>query len=269
MNNMQIEAFGLTDVGCRREKNEDSYLINSGQDLYVVADGMGGHLGGEFASKLAVITVEEVIGGLMQDPDMTLQSNMEVRPGDYKGYLKYSISVASNRIFERSAVDPSLHGMGTTIVVVLFREGKAYVANVGDSRCYLIRGNKIKQITVDHSLVGEQLRAGVITLADVKTHKFKNIITRSVGFQEDVDIDVVAKTTKVGDKFLLCSDGLTNMVTNDDILAIAGEKSPRDACNELVELANKNGGDDNVTCVIAEVAAVDNLPLADEDTEGI
>ena len=114
----------------------------------------------------------------------------------------------------------------------------AYVANVGDSRCYLIRNKKIKQLTTDHSLIGEQLRAGVITLADVKNHKFKNIITRSVGFQEDVDIDIVTKTLKVGDKFMLCSDGLTNMVTNDDILAIVHDRSPKDACKELVDLAN-------------------------------
>lgn len=266
---MQIVAFGMTDVGCRREKNEDSYLINSEHGLYVVADGMGGHLGGEFASKMATVTVEETIGSLMQDPDMTLQSNIDVRPGDHKSYLKYAISVASARIFERAAVDPSLHGMGTTIVVMFVRDGKAYVANVGDSRCYLIRGGKLKQLTVDHSLVGEQLRAGVITLAEVKTHKFKNIITRSVGFQEEVEIDIISKSLKVGDKFILCTDGLTNMVTSDDILTIAGERSPSDACKDLIELANKNGGDDNITCVIAEVAAVDDLPLADEETEGI
>lgn len=267
---MEIAVFGSTDIGCRRERNEDSYLINTDYSLYVVADGMGGHLGGEFASRLATSTIEEIISELVQDPDMTLQSNVEVRPGDYKSYLKYSISVASNRIFERASHDPSLHGMGTTIVALMFNQGKAFYANVGDSRCYLVRAGKIKQLTTDHSLVSEQLRAGIIKPSDVKNHKFKNIITRSVGFQEDVDVDVNVKPVKVGDKFVLCTDGLTNMVPNEDILSVVSELSPKDACSELIERANKNGGDDNITVVVAEVRSVgENAPLDDEETEGL
>lgn len=266
---MQIAGYGLTDIGARREKNEDSYLINTDHNLYIVADGMGGHLGGEFASKLAVTTIGEVIAEITQDPDTTLQSNVEIRPGDFKSYLQYAISVASTRIYERSAVDPSLHGMGTTVVALIFKDGKAYYANVGDSRCYLIRAGKIKQLTQDHSLVGEQLRAGIIKATDVKNHKLKNIITRSVGFQEDVEVDVNAKNVKPGDKFILCSDGLTNMISNSDILAIAGEKSPKQACQEMVELANKNGGDDNITVLVAEVVSVDTTLLPDEETREI
>lgn len=266
---MEISGFGASDIGCRRERNEDSYLINSNHNLYVVADGMGGHLGGEYASKLATATLEEVISDLSIDPDITLQSDMEVRPGDYKGYLKYSISVASMRIYEKSANDPSLHGMGTTIVALMFAEGKAYYANVGDSRCYLVRAGKIKQLTEDHSLVGEQLRAGVIKPAEVKNHKLKNIITRSVGFQEDVDVDVNVKPVKVGDKFVLCSDGLSNMVPNEDMVAVVSELSPKDACNQLIELANKNGGDDNITVVVAEILSTETVPQGDEDTIGL
>lgn len=266
---MEISVFGTTDIGCRRERNEDSYLINTDYKLCVVADGMGGHLGGEFASRLAISTIEEVVSELMQDPDTTLQSNIEVRPGDYKSYLKYAIGVAGNRIYERASRDPSLHGMGTTIVALLFADDRAFYAHVGDSRCYLIRSGKIKQLTQDHSLVSEQLKAGIIQPSDVRNHKFKNIITRSVGFQEDVDIDIDAKQVRTGDKFLLCTDGLTNMVSNEDILAIAAEKSPRDACNELVERANENGGEDNITVIVCEVEAVEKIPLADEETEGI
>src|SRR3989338_7158331 len=133
---MEIDVFGITDVGCRREKNEDSYLINAKQNLYAVADGMGGHVGGEFASRLAVDTIEEVIVEMLTDPEMTLQSDLDVRPGDFKSYLKYSIGVSSSRIYEKAVKDPSLRGMGTTVVVLLMRDNKAYFANVGDSRCY-------------------------------------------------------------------------------------------------------------------------------------
>jgi protein phosphatase len=266
---MQIAVFGMTDVGRRREKNEDAYLINTSQNLYIVADGMGGHLGGEIASKMAVASVEEIIMELMQDPDMTLQANIDVRPNDFKGYLRYAISSASNKIYDKSAHDPSLHGMGTTIVTTIFQKGKIYLAHVGDSRCYLLRDGKIKQLTQDHSLITEQLQAGVISSADVRNHKLKNIITRSVGFQEDVDTDIIMKGTKVGDKFLLCTDGLTNMVTTDDLVSILSSNSPREACVALIDLANKNGGDDNVTVIVTEVLDSEGAPLGEEDTVGI
>lgn len=264
---MEIAGFGTSDIGRRRERNEDSYLINTGLNLFVVADGMGGHLGGECASKLAVSTVEELVIGLFNDPDTTLQSNSDVRPGDHKSYLKYAISVAGNRIFERATVDPSLHGMGTTIVAVLFIDDKAYVANVGDSRCYLIRRGKLKQLTDDHSLVGEQLRAGVLSPVEAMHHRLKNVITRSVGFQNEVDVDVSFVKIRIGDKFLLCTDGLTNMVRNEDMCETISEKSVRDACNSLVELANERGGDDNITVVIAEVTSLGKEEMIDEETK--
>lgn len=266
---MEISVFGMTDVGSRREKNEDSYIINIEHNLYVVADGMGGHLGGEIASKLAVATIEEVITSVLHDPEMTLQADLEIRPGDYRAYLQYAVGVASSRIFYRAANDPSLHGMGTTVVAMLFNGGKAYIGHVGDSRCYVVRGGRIRQLTQDHSLVGEQLRAGVISVSDVKNHKLKNIITRSVGFQEDVDVDIIVRPVKNGDKFLICSDGLTNMVNNDTLLEVVNEKGPREACMDLVERANLNGGDDNITVIITEVISSEPVAMKDEETEGI
>lgn len=266
---MEISVFGMTDVGSRREKNEDAYLINTEHNLYIVADGMGGHLGGEIASRLAVSTIEEVIKGVLHDPEMTLQADLEIRPGDYRGYLQYAIGVASSRIFYRASNDPSLHGMGTTVVAMMFNGGKAYIGHVGDSRCYVVRGGRIRQLTQDHSLVGEQLRAGVISASDVKNHKLKNIITRSVGFQEDVDVDIIVRPIKKGDKFVICSDGLTNMVTTDALLEVVGEKCPREACMELIERANLNGGDDNITVIITEVVSSEPAEVKDEETEGI
>ena len=200
---------------------------------------------------------------------MTLQSNFEIKPGDYKSYLKYAINVAGSRVFERASLDPSLHGMGTTIVSAIFCGGKMFLANVGDSRCYMIRGSKIKQLTQDHSLVEEQLRAGIINPSEVKRHKLKNIITRSVGFQEEVDVDITVRGIKQGDKYFFCTDGLTNMVSEDDLLGVVSEREPRDACRELIELANKNGGEDNITVVIVKVESSDGAGLPEEETAEI
>lgn len=266
---MEIEVFGMTDVGCKREKNEDSFLINTDHNLYVVADGMGGHLGGEIASKMAVSAIEDVVSDMMSDPDVTLQSEFEIRPGDHKGYLRYAISVASNRIFEKAMRDPTLHGMGTTVVAVIFNKSIAYIANVGDSRCYLLRDKNLIQITEDHSLVGEQIKAGIIKASEAKNHKLKNIITRSVGFQDTVDIDISCLDVKVGDKYLFCTDGLTNMVNNDELAKVMNENPPREACAKLIESANAHGGEDNITLIISQVHAIDANPLADEETEGI
>lgn len=264
---MEITAFGLTDVGKKRARNEDAYLINQSTNLYIVADGMGGHLGGEIASRIAVSTIEEIISKMMQDPDMTLGTSAPIQPGDYSSYLKHAISVAGSKIFERATFDPNLHGMGTTVVAVLFAHGKAYIANVGDSRCYLLRSGSIKQLTEDHSLVSEQIRAGIIKLSDARGHKLKNIITRSVGFQDEVDADVTNINLKLGDRLLLCTDGLTNMLSNDEISVAVAEIGVRPACEKLIELANERGGDDNITVVMAEIEVLDEALSSDETVE--
>jgi protein phosphatase len=230
---------------------------------------MGGHLGGEIASRLAVDTVDEVIRDIIDDPELTLQADFEIRPGDYKGYLRYAIGVASIRVFEKALHDPTLHGMGTTIVAAAFKDDLVYLANVGDSRCYIVRDGQIMQLTEDHSLVSEQLKAGIIKPSEAKNHKLKNIITRSVGFQDTVDIDISCFEVKRGDKILLCTDGLTNMVSNEELLSVMNDNAPREACGALIQLANAQGGEDNITLIITEVLSVEKHPLADEETEGI
>ena len=256
---MQIQAFGASDVGKRREKNEDSYLVNDEQMLYAVADGMGGHLGGDIASKLAAQTIDAVITELETDPDMTLQEGgVVVKPGEYQSYLRYAIRLASKNIFEKADEEVSLRGMGTTTVALLLRNKKAYIANVGDSRVYRVRGEKIVQITKDHSLVAEQMRAGIISEDDARIHRFKNIITRSVGFQEDVEADVDIRVIRNGDKFLLCSDGLSNMLRDEDIRDVVINNDVEQSCRTLIDLANERGGDDNITVVIVEAIAVED-----------
>ncbi len=254
---MRVDYFGKTDVGKKREKNEDSLLINydPAQDcgLFMVADGMGGHLGGEFASRIAVKTVGDTIKQLLEDPEATLLKDIAFDRGDPGETVKYAIRLASQKIFEEAARNPGLRGMGTTSVVLLIQNGKGYIAHVGDSRAYLVQQNRIQQLTTDHSLVAEQLKAGFITPEEMKNHKYRNIITRSVGFQSDVDIDLLIRDLEKGDRFVLCSDGLTNMIEDADILKIVSKNDPKTSCQKLVEMANKKGGDDNVTVIVTSI----------------
>lgn len=190
-----------------------------------------------------------------------------MKPGDFSNCLRFAIREASRRIFEKATEDSKLHGMGTTTVVLLFRNNKAYIANVGDSRVYRIRGKKINQITKDHSLVGEQIRAGLLSADDSRVNRLKNIITRSVGFQEDVDSDVDIRPVKVGDRFLLCTDGLSNLVQDEEIRDVILNNELEPAVLRLIDVANERGGDDNITAIIVEVVDLDKAtPNPADDT---
>ena len=254
---MLIKSHGMSDVGKRREKNEDSFLVDDNLCLYAVADGMGGHLGGDIASRLATSTISEVVSSLDQDPDTTLQEGVIIKAGEYQGYLRYAVSLSSKRIFDKAAEDTTLRGMGTTTVAVLFRENKAYVANVGDSRAYRIRNEEIIQVTKDHSLVGEQMRAGIMTEEEARGSRLKNIITRSVGFQEDVEADIDIRVVQQGDRYLLCSDGLSNLMDDKEIRDVVASNDLEASCKRLIDLANDRGGEDNITVVLVEVETLD------------
>ncbi|HVO30623.1 MAG TPA: Stp1/IreP family PP2C-type Ser/Thr phosphatase [bacterium] len=256
---MKITSCGITDVGQKRQNNEDNFLINDEINLYVVADGMGGHVGGEFASQIAVTTIEEVIQNVEVDPEATrpdwqaLGSSVAIS-GEK---LKYAIRLAGKRIFDRTNDEPELRGMGTTTVAMLFDHNRVFVAHVGDSRAYRIRAGAVNQVTEDHSLVNEQIRLGLITKDAARTHKLKNIITRSVGYQEDVEIDTLVQPVEKGDRFLLCTDGLSNLVEEHEILEVVAANSGEQAAQKLIDLANSRGGDDNITLIIAQVDELD------------
>jgi len=249
---MKIASYGLSNVGMKRGQNEDNYLINEDLNLYVVADGMGGHLGGEFASKMAVSTVEEVIERL-SNPEGTPQNGANARDIPTGDRLRFAIKEAGRRIFDQALYDEALKGMGTTTVAALIDNDKAFIANVGDSRGYLIRDGKIEQVTEDHSLVGEQVKAGILSAHDARAHRLKNIITRSVGYQEEVESDVSERALKAGDKLLLCSDGLSNLVDDGEMEEVVTRYPLNEACERLVELANQKGGDDNITVILIQV----------------
>ncbi len=247
---MKIVSCGITDVGLKRGHNEDNYLINEELNLYVVADGMGGHAGGEYASAIAVNTVEEVVTSL-EAGDLELDTTDPVEITRHK--LTHAIRLAGRRIYEKAKEQPEYHGMGTTVVVLLVRNGNAYVAHVGDSRVYLVREGRIEQVTEDHSLIAEKIRHGLITPEEAKNHKMRNVITRSLGYQEDVEVDLSVRAVRRGDTFLLCSDGLSGLVEEDELLDHVVRMSPQPAARALTELACQRGGDDNITTIIATV----------------
>src|SRR4051812_47246828 len=231
-----------TDVGMKREHNEDSFLINEDLGLYVVCDGMGGHAGGETASRLAVQTVErELLSAKLREDD-PFKSNGSLANTPLAGALREAVEGACAAVFRTSRANPELAGMGTTCISLLLHDDHALVGHVGDSRCYLVRGGDVHQLSEDHSLVNEQVRAGLLTEEEARHSRLKNIITRSVGFEEDVLVDVIGVETQAGDRFLLCSDGLSNLIEADEIRDALLHNTLPDVPKLLIQLANERGG---------------------------
>ena len=241
-----------TDVGMKREHNEDSFLVNQDLGLYVICDGMGGHAGGETASRLAVQTIERELlsARLRTDDPFAVEAPLPETP--LAGALREAIEGACAAVFRTSRANPELSGMGTTCITLLVRGTQALIGHVGDSRAYLVRDGDVHQLSDDHSLVNEQVRAGLLSEEEAKHSRLKNIITRSVGFEEDVLVDVIGVETLPGDRFLLCSDGLSNLMENEEIRDALLQYPLDDVPQVLIQLANERGGDDNVTVVTVQ-----------------
>lgn len=255
---MRLVSCSFTDTGMKRPANEDSFLVDEDLPLFVVADGMGGHRGGAVASALAVEFVGVTMRRVQVPPDAKYGPLGDRSPEHLVAdQLAYAIRVAGRQIHDASLTIPEVASMGTTCVALAFARNHAVVANVGDSRAYCVRGGAIEQITLDHSVVAEYVRKGLITAEQAKGHLFKSALTRSVGFEEETLVDTFFKAVEPGDVYVLCSDGLTNMVTDDEIRAIVAENDPDSAAEGLVELANQRGGDDNITVVVARVDDLD------------
>lgn len=238
---MKISSWVITDKGLRRGSNQDSYLINEDLGLYIVADGMGGHSGGEVASQLAVQGVQ----------DSFLK---QTAPKDPREKLLDAYIEASHRIFDTAQNEkPELMGMGTTMVMAYVQGSSIYIANIGDSRCYLFKSPNFWQLTEDHSLINEQIRAGLLTDKQIKNFVGKNVITRSVGYEREVVPDVIERQAIPGEKYLLCSDGLSGLVADAEIEKILIKNNSAQATKLCVEQALANGGDDNVTVLILEI----------------
>lgn len=243
-----IQAHLLSDVGKKRNHNEDSCLLSVPDErsassdrslLFAVADGMGGVSGGEFASRLAL---------------QTLSDHYYNSEGSIPTRLSEALRQANQRIFEEAEHNPRYHGMGTTVSAVVIQGDCAYVAQVGDSRVYMTRGNgTIWQITDDHSLVAEQVRNGVLSEEEARNHALKNLITRAVGTRDSIDVDLFAVRVQQNDTLLICSDGLSNVVSDEEIAAALKGNSLQGAARVLVGRALEGGGPDNITVVLLRV----------------
>jgi PPM family protein phosphatase len=228
-------STGLSDAGRKRRRNEDAWVCHP--PLFAVADGMGGARGGEIASRVAATALGESVDGSGESRVVAL------------------IQEANRQVYERAREDSDASGMGTTITVALFEDGIVSIGHVGDSRAYLIRDRKVDQLTEDHSLVAELVRSGRLSPEEAETHPQRSVITRALGTDPDVDVDVFSVEAKPGDLFLICSDGLTAMVDDETILDVV-ERQREDldaAAKELIAAANRMGGDDNITVVFFEV----------------
>lgn len=246
----KIKSAGKTDIGRVRATNQDSFLIDEPHGIFIVADGMGGHAGGEIASRICVENVAEQI--CAHSEIFSLKIPKKHPDPNISLALSDAINFASSRIYEHSLEDPSLRGMGTTATAIKIVGEQAYYAHVGDSRLYLVRKNFIYQITYDHSLVNEQVRAGILTREEAEVHHLKNVITRSVGYQEEEDVDTSSFTLEKGDYLVLCSDGLHGKMDDEELSQLISTWGLA-AVNILVDTANSRGGEDNITALIVEV----------------
>lgn len=235
---MNVSIGVKTDVGRVREGNEDSFLVD--EPLFVVADGMGGHLAGDVASSTAV----EIIS-----------SNSATASGANPETLAELIRAANAAIWEKASTDPQLRGMGTTCTLVLLDGSRAHIAHVGDSRAYLLRDGRLEQLTEDHTLVARMVKEGRLRAEDAEHHPQRSIITRALGVDSEVDVDLSVLELQPGDRLLICSDGLSSMIDHSAIQeALADHEDPQAAADDLVARANEAGGEDNVTVVVIEVS---------------
>ena len=258
---LHIQSGARTDLGRVRKNNEDCYAIDSSLQLYVLSDGMGGEAHGEVASSLAVQTIlthcrqsensraTPIFGE--SSPDVSERTNR----------LASAIHLANRKVFETAASNAEQRGMGATIVAAWIDAQRMSLAHVGDSRAYLLRGGSLDQVTADHSLVAEKVRVGILTPQEADASEMQSVLTRAVGTSNTVAVDTDEQALLVGDFVLLCSDGLTRMVTDPEIAStLLTSASPQEAANRLVDLANENGGVDNISVIVLRM---------DEQSEGV
>jgi PPM family protein phosphatase len=235
---LHIEYGAVTDIGMVRTSNEDAYIVDVQNSLFLVADGMGGHAAGEVASRISADTVQEFISG--SDRSM----NMET-------LLQQAVHQANSQVYQTQKVTPEYRGMGSTLTVLAFLDDRYYLAQVGDSRAYLLRNKSLSQLSRDHSVVWPLYESGILSKDSIRRHPQKNLVTRCIGTQPEVEADVSNDAARAGDIYILCSDGLTDVLTDsaiEDILLDTGNK-PQEISQNLVQAANSGGGRDNITVV--------------------
>lgn len=260
-----VRAAGATDIGHTRTNNEDSWLVDMERKLFIVSDGMGGHQAGEVASRAVVTVLPAMIEQLMTQKKPTSENS-------YRVVLRDAILQLSQRLREESQGKAGLQGMGATLVLMWFTEikgtVKAYIASMGDSRIYRLRGKNIQQLTRDHSVVALLLRHGEITEEEAKGHPARGRLSRYIGMEGDTFADVITIEAQPGDRFLLCSDGLTGMVPEQKVANLLAQNSePEAACKVLVAAANEAGGKDNITALVINFDVQQGAPVQQKSLE--
>jgi serine/threonine protein phosphatase PrpC len=251
---LQIDVGSKTDVGCVRGNNEDSYRVVPPLNLFVLSDGMGGQTHGEVASRIAVDTT--VAYCLEASGDGSIPSRRQFRPdlSEKTNFLMEAADLANRKIYETAVSDPTLRGMGATIIATWIENSRLSLVHVGDSRAYLLRSSVLAQLTADHTLVAEQVRRGIVTPEQAEKSTMQNILIRALGPREDVEIDASECPLISQDVILLCTDGLTHMVPDAEIAAtLIGSASSQEAAGRLVALANQHGGTDNVSVIVLRI----------------
>jgi len=251
---MFISSFGMTDVGRKRPHNEDYYLVDDENKIFIVCDGMGGANAGEIASQMAV----EIIGQRMRENiedirELSAQNTFDSKQ-KIKTIISDAVSEASLKIFELASKEEGKRGMGTTLVMLIICGENAFISSVGDSRAYLVRDNQVYQVTEDHTLVQEQLKRGLITPEEAKNVTYGNVITRAVGVMESVIVDTTHIEMMPGDMFLLCTDGLHGYTEDKDILEFTSYSTLEEMANNAIAYANQRGGKDNITTIFVRVS---------------
>jgi protein phosphatase len=249
---MKITYQAITDVGRKRKGNEDSLFVNPDQNLFVVADGMGGHAAGEIASKVAVDAINEFVLLTSGDEEITWPYGLDENMSYDGNRLKTAIRYANRKVLEATKEKSEYEGMATTVAAVLVDGETANLGHVGDSRVYLVRDGQISQLTADHSWVNEQIQSGVISADQARTHPLRNVVTRALGGKPDLQVDMKVHKLRAGDLLLLCSDGLTTMIPDEDIARVVqeAEGDVEKAAKALVATANARGGEDNITVLL-------------------
>ncbi|MDC0678315.1 Stp1/IreP family PP2C-type Ser/Thr phosphatase [Sorangium sp. wiwo2] len=267
---MRAIASGMTDVGLQRDHNEDSYAVLSEYDLFIVADGMGGHRAGDVASKLATESIADFFRSTSRE-DATWPFHFDTSLSEEENRLQAGIRVANRQIFERSIRSRDCAGMGTTVVGALFskKKNRIYVGHVGDSRAYRVRKGSISQLTRDHSLFNDYIMAMPELTEEQRAELPRNVITRALGMHDSVSVDLLSDEPQPGDVYLLCSDGLSGMLSDDQILHIVSstEEVP-EMCRRLIAKANENGGEDNITALVIRIDEQDDAELPNSATIG-
>jgi protein phosphatase len=251
---MRVRFAGDTNVGMKRAHNEDALYLPESERLAIVADGMGGHASGEVASRLAVETISGFFRTTQDEQQLTWPFKMDRGHRYDINRLVTSIKLANLKIHEQAQRDPRCHGMGTTVISALFLDDALIVGHVGDSRLYRQRDERLDQLTEDHSLLNDYIKMKHLSADEIAAFPHKNVIVRALGMRDTVQVDIHVDVPRLGDTYLLCSDGLSGMITDEKIADIIQRQKDLDqACEELIGVANRNGGLDNVTAILVRV----------------